>query len=341
MATGDALQLDRAAIVGMRLLNSGLTERRPADAEGVRSATYAGCADSMPRAAVLSLHARLDGVPASVLDRDDLRQVWGPRFSAYVVAAVDTEVFTLGRMPPSGTRRTTGFRLAEALEPILAGGPIAYREAGRRLGVDPNQLRYAALTGTVALHWAGSGSPEISALPAPLLSEADAAAELARRFFHVFGPATAADFAKWAGVATRRAGSIVDALDGELRPVETPFGSGLILASDSDVAESARDHKHRGTRLLPSGDTLYLLHGAQRGVLVPDTDRQQELWTSRVWPGAVLIDGEIAGVWRRSGSTLTVEPWRTLSAANRAGVDEAARTLPLPEPVQHVVWESA
>jgi hypothetical protein len=63
---------------------------------------------------------------------------------------------------------------------------------------------------------------------------------------------------------------------------------------------------------------------------VPDAGRRSQLWTSRVWPGAVLVNGEIVGTWRRANTDLTIEPWRPLSTAERAAVDAEAASLPLP-----------
>jgi hypothetical protein len=83
-------------------------------------------------------------------------------------------------------------------------------------------------------------------------------------------------------------------------------------------------------RLLPSGDSFFLLQGADRELLVPDAARRRELWTSRVWPGAVLADSEIAGTWRRAGAALSVQAWRPLSAAERDAVEAEAASLPLP-----------
>jgi hypothetical protein len=83
-------------------------------------------------------------------------------------------------------------------------------------------------------------------------------------------------------------------------------------------------------RLLPSGDAYLLFHGADRGLLVPDRGRRDALWTPRVWPGGLLIDGEIAGTWRRADTVLTVQPWRPLSPAERDAVAAEAQSLPLP-----------
>ena len=53
----------------------------------------------MPRAAVLSIHARVHGTGPDTWEDPSLVQLWGPRFSAYVVAARDLAVFSLGRLP--------------------------------------------------------------------------------------------------------------------------------------------------------------------------------------------------------------------------------------------------
>ena len=57
-----------------------------------------------------------------------------------------------------------------------------------------------------------------------------------------------------------------------------------------------------------------------------------ELWTPRVWPGAVLVAGEIVGTWRRAQRKLTVQAWRKLSPAEREAVVAEAEALPLPDP---------
>jgi hypothetical protein len=63
---------------------------------------------------------------------------------------------------------------------------------------------------------------------------------------------------------------------------------------------------------------------------VPDVDRRRALWTSRVWPGAVLVGGEIVGTWRRSEATVTIESRRQLMRGERDAVEAEALGLPLP-----------
>jgi hypothetical protein len=84
-------------------------------------------------------------------------------------------------------------------------------------------------------------------------------------------------------------------------------------------------------RLLPSGDASFLLQGADRELLVPDAKHRLALWTSRVWPGAVVVDGEIVGTWRRAGRLVTIAAWKRLSRAARQAVEAEAAALPLPD----------
>jgi hypothetical protein len=85
----------------------------------------------------------------------------------------------------------------------------------------------------------------------------------------------------------------------------------------------------------------YLLRGADRELLVPDAARRSALWTSRVWPGAVLVAGEIVGTWRRAQAILTVTPWGRLGRAKREAVEAEAEGLPLPGVERQIVvrWE--
>ena len=83
-------------------------------------------------------------------------------------------------------------------------------------------------------------------------------------------------------------------------------------------------------RLLPSGDAYFLRHATDRDLLVPDPGHRRALWTPRVWPGALLVAGEVAGTWRRADAVITVQPWRPLSRAERDAVTAESESLPLP-----------
>lgn len=303
--------------------------RLPAEASSLRKAAWAGLQDSAPRAALLSLHARVDGISATSLQHPSLVQLWGPRFNDYVVAATDVPVFSLGRLPMDAVRRKRAFDTATRLHAFLEGCRMPFGEAGRAMGVEPNSLRYAAPTGTVLLHWDGARQPVIWTVPPPEMEPEHARLELARRYLHILGPGTSSSFARWAGISPSTASAIFKQLTGTLLPARTPIGDGWILAED-EAAFRAPPGPVAPARLLPSRDALYLSWGADREILVPDAKRQAELWTSRVWPGALLVSGEIAGVWRRSAAEVTIDLWRRLSSREREAVEIESMSLPLP-----------
>jgi len=130
------------------------------------------------------------------------------------------------------------------------------------------------------------------------------------------------------GIGPRSGAAAFEALGRSLTPVRTPAGAGWILARD-EAAFRAAPGPPAPARLLPSGDAYFLLHGADRDLLVPDAARRGALWTPRVWPGGLLVGGEIAGTWRRAGAVMTVQPWRRLSRAERDAVAAEAESLPL------------
>ncbi|MGZ3431064.1 MAG: DNA glycosylase AlkZ-like family protein, partial [Isosphaeraceae bacterium] len=298
--TGARLQLTREQILAFRRSAGALDERLPPGPASLRRAAWAGLQDSVPRAAVLSIHARVHGTEPQTWEDPSLVQLWGLRFAVYVVAASDLAVFSLGRLPDGGEGRQRAEELARRLVAFLDGRKMIYSEVGHALGVHPNSLRYAGSTGTLLIRWDGARPPTIWTVPPPDVDPSEARLELARRYLHVFGPATPAAFADWAGVKPRSAGrAAFDALGESLTPVRTPVGDAWILTGD-EPQFLARGGVAAPARLLPSGDAYSLLQRADRELLVPNADNRRKLWTPRVWPGAVLVGGEIAGTWRRS-----------------------------------------
>jgi hypothetical protein len=255
--------------------------------------------------------------------------VWGPRFSAYVIAARDRAVFTLGRLPAGGKGLRRAEDTAARLQAFLDGRRMRYDEAGLGVGVHPNGLRYAAPTGTVLIRWEGARLPVIWTVPRPEVDPGEARLELARRYLHVFGPTTAPAFAKWAGIGAAEGRGAFDSLAEEVMAVRTPVGDGWILTCD-EPSFREKPSPAAPARLLPSGDPYFLLHGVDRELLVPDKNKRSELWTSRVWPGAVLVGGEVVGTWRRASAVVAVQTWRRVSAAERQAVEAEAGSLPLP-----------
>ena len=283
----------------------------------------------MPRAALLSIHARVERTRPSTWEDASLVQIWGPRYNVFVVPARDLAIFTLGRYPDDvkGARRAED--LATRLRALLGESRRTYGEAGHALGVHPNSLAYASPTGTVMIRWEGARQPTVWTVPRPAAEPLEARLELARRYLRIYGPASAAAFGQWSGVGPRYAEVVFEALRKSLTPVKTPIGEAWILTRDEpDFSQTSGPVAP--ARLLPSGDSYILLYGADRELLVPEASRRSELWTPRVWPGGLVVNGELAGTWRRANAAMAVHPWRPLSRADREAVEAEANSLPLP-----------
>src|SRR5438067_8249116 len=182
------LRVTRRQILAFRRRVGALDERMPMGSKSLRQAAWAGLQDSMPRAALLSLNARIEGVRPSTWDHASLVQLWGPRYNTYVVAKHDFALFSLGRHPENAKSRLRAERIAQQLHAHLDGKRMTDREVAGALGIG-NAIRYAATTGTVAIRWEGARAPVVWAVAAPKIGPADARREPARRYLHVFGPA--------------------------------------------------------------------------------------------------------------------------------------------------------
>ncbi|HEY7600396.1 MAG TPA: hypothetical protein VH741_10760, partial [Candidatus Limnocylindrales bacterium] len=119
--TGPPLKLSRTQILGHRRRAGALDERLPAGRTSLERAAWLGLQDSMPRAALLSIHARVSGVGPDAWADPAFVQVWGPRYNTYVIAAGDVAPFTLGRMPDQAAKRRFAHEHADRIEAALAG----------------------------------------------------------------------------------------------------------------------------------------------------------------------------------------------------------------------------
>ncbi|HEX6655152.1 MAG TPA: crosslink repair DNA glycosylase YcaQ family protein [Candidatus Limnocylindria bacterium] len=338
---GAPLQLTRDQVLAFRRQVQALDQRLPPGGGSLQLAAWAGLQDSVPRSALHSLHARVSGVNAETWEDPALVQVWGPRYTAYVVPADAHAAFTLARMPDKGRMPARAEGIAERAARHLRGRRLPADALAQSLGIG-NDIRYAGLTGTILIRWAGARQPTVWNVSRPAITADEALQELIRRYLHVYGPSTIWAFARWAGIDELRAIAKFEAMAPKLLGVRTPLGEAWLLAQD-EAAIRRRVKPADSVRLLPSGDPYYLLWAADREFLVADAARRGALWTTRVWPGALLLDGEIAGTWRRAGAVVAVSPWRRLAAADRQRVEAEAATLPLPDVTDsaRVQWDDS
>ena len=208
---------------------------------------------------------------------------------------------------------------------------MSYAEAGHAMGVHPNSLRYGTTTGRILIRWEGARRPLIWTVPAPEMSVEDARLELARRYLHVLGPGTADAFGDWAGIRPARASRIVDALAADADTGRDADRRSL----DPDDATRPRSGRRRGRSRRPSASCRAATRGSSSRAPIASCwsrtpRRRPELWTPRVWPGALLVDGEVRGTWRRANAVVDIDPWGPLSPADRQRVEAEAASLPLP-----------
>jgi DNA glycosylase AlkZ-like len=99
-----------------------------------------------------------------------------------------------------------------------------------------------------------------------------------------------------------------------------------VLAGDRPLPEVERAET---VQLLGPYDLF--LQARDRPLLVEDPARSRALWPVLGRPGAVLVDGEVAGTWRPRTSgrklTVTVDLWATATSAVRSAVRDRAERL--------------
>jgi hypothetical protein len=159
--------------------------------------------------------------------------------------------------------------------------------------------------------------------PSRALTRDEALAEIARRYFTSHGPATLQDFLWWTGLTTVDARAGIEMAKSQLIE-ETMAGKTYWMSS---TAPSARDRS----------PTAYLLPGFDEYLLgYRDRSAVLELrHASRIAPGAngvfnptIVIDGQVAGTWKRTfkkgAVVVALSPFAALSEAKRRAVAVAA-----------------
>jgi hypothetical protein len=353
------MEVGREQALAFRLAAHNLHERLPAGSED-EAAAVIGLQDFPPGLAPVALAARVaDADPAGLVI------VYAWRGAAVAVPRADVRVFTAGLAPPDdGAARTLigtavetldpqGITATDALERVsaavadaLADGPLerddfhqALRERlpGELLWwcrgcqshhVHPSLWRATGVSGVLAVA-ERRGRVTVFGAPPAGRKVKDAPAELTRRFFHAYGPATHSELAGWAGISPPHARGLVERVAGELEEVGFGGRRAFILAADAeDIADPP---SASGVRLLGPFDPY--LDQRDRDTLFPDRELRARARSGIGAPGALLVDGALAGLWRpaKKGKRLviTVEPvTRIPRGAREATEAEAAIVAP-------------
>lgn len=150
-------------------------------------------------------------------------------------------------------------------------------------------------------------------------------ADLLRRYLHCCGPSTRADFAAWLGIRSTEAQPWWDLLDAEIIEVDRGRRAWM-LAEDVESLRAAT--MPRGVRLLPPRDPYTQMRDRET---IVSKDHHSEVWKTVGEPGAVLVDGSIAGTWRakKSGQRLKVDvaTFATASAQVKKAINTEAEAI--------------
>ncbi|MEU1271390.1 winged helix DNA-binding domain-containing protein [Streptomyces sp. NPDC005799] len=332
-----------APVLGTRALNRATLDRQLLLRRSPLSAQAAvehlvGLQAQNVKPPYLALAARLEGfVPA------DLSRLMAEREVVRIVTLRSTihthtadDCLTLRPLvQPARDRELTTFRkglggvdldrLAVLARELVEEGPRTMKQLREALhtewpDADPQALGIAARcrlplvqvtprglwgqSGQVALttaeHWLGR-----PAEPAP------APEDVVLRYLAAFGPASVKDMQTWAGLTRLR-----EPFE-RLRPRLLTFrdDNGVELLDLPDAPRPDEDTP-APPRFLPEFDNLLLSHADRTRVVPP------EYW-GRSWVGNLvhrtfLVDGFLAGVWKLERDALVIEPFGSLTRAQRA-----------------------
>lgn len=345
-----------SAVLAERIARHGFIDR-PAKSVADAARMTSGLQAQDPLASRLGVrsrsdHLREDNVLRAIeVDRTVVR-TWLMRATIHLVAAEDLRWMTR-LIGPSIVRKfakrwvdlgLTPDVLASAvghLPEILAGDPLTRREvvtllgqAGVVVGPDPQASTHLLLhASAIGLTCRGPerGRDSTFTLVERWLERAaagpsgdDALAELARRYFRAFSPATPADFTAWSGLPSARAIRLISDV---LTPTDVDGRAAYTLGEVPP---------QRGLRMLSAFDN-YLVGYRDRSLLIAPEHRAHVYLGGMIRP-TVLLDGHVVGTWRlsrrRAGADIEVTPFSEMPAKAQACVDaeieDIARFLGVP-----------
>lgn len=345
--------VDRAQAMAYRVAALGLAERsssRPADLPVLDL----GVQEYAPGSAQVALAARTSAAPAD----DRLITVWAARGAPHQHRRADLPALVRqlwpisdadasariksGQIPDGMKLGLAAFRVTVEAFRAVVHEPMPRGEVSTQVSkLVPRSLTYEChscqarhIAGNVWQHSGLPGGVEVQSrgrdamlgpIPdaPPCPAENDGIAELILTYLRFFGPATPAEVAKYLGSTTAEMKSVWPA--DRLTEV-TVEGRQAWLPADALKALKAAVPP-TGVRFVPPMDPL--LQARDRDILVPERARQKEVWRILGNPGVLLLDGEIAGVWRakmsgRKRVALTVTAFGSLPAGRRKQVETEA-----------------
>ena len=144
------------------------------------------------------------------------------------------------------------------------------------------------------------------------LQREEALAKLTQRYFTSHGPATLRDFIWWSGLTAADARHGVASIDRHLRQE-------MLDEKTYHYARSARPAPNalHNAYLLPAYDEFFVAY-KDRETIFDLNDGWGMLGPS------LVVDGKIAGAWKRTNATITLNPLKALNKSERSALASAA-----------------
>lgn len=148
---------------------------------------------------------------------------------------------------------------------------------------------------------------------------------LLQAWFRVNGPTTTTLYRDWLEAGTPGVTEVWNRLRDDLVPVKVDTKRYWLPASLVDTVRAASPAE--GVALVPPGDPW--LRQVDRTQLIPDSAHRGKVYRALSAPGALLVDGEVAGTWRyrRAEHRVTIESFTSLTPSHRAAVEDCAAAL--------------
>jgi hypothetical protein len=226
-------------------------------------------------------------------------------------------------------------RLAPSVRAFASNGPVTTAEALAHLerehgltGVEARRAWQAARVRAHLLHhhesalWRGRAEGRFVALEEPEAHvPVEARAEMFRRYFAAFGPASRRDLNAWTMMHVPEINAALELLE-PLRRFRDESGRELL---DVPRAPLPDPDTPAPVRFLPKWDNV-LLAFADRTRVIPEEYRKTVIRVNGDVAQTFLVDGFVAGIWRVENGRVVSEPFAPLPrAVQRELREEAAR----------------
>jgi Winged helix DNA-binding domain len=227
-------------------------------------------------------------------------------------------------------------RLAPSVRALAAKGPVTTADAlthlERKHGLTGLEARRAWRAARIRAHllphyesalWNGRPDSRFVALDEPEeYVPVEALAEIFRRYFAAFGPASRRDLNTWSMMHMPEIDAALELLE-PLRRFRDEQGRELLDVPGAPLPDAATPAP---VRFLPKWDNV-LLAFADRKRVLPEEHRKTVIRTNGDVAQTFLVDGFVAGTWSHENGRVAVEPFLPLSRTAQRELDEEAGRL--------------